>query len=80
MKNHIPNNIEIEHHENKSKVQKMQEKFRSKLNDLHKIEFKIGFRTLAVYLTDTQLLKSQIKAKKANLDIHQYYIKKYSKI
>lgn len=79
MKNHIPNNIEIQHFENKSKIKKMQEAFRQKALTLKRIDFKINNRNHAVLLTDAQLVKAERKALKADLTLHQYYINKYSR-
>ena len=69
----------IEHiHEHKNKAERLAERFQEKQHKLHRIEFIIGTRNYAVLLTDKQLEISRRKAAKVDLDLHEYYVDKYS--
>lgn len=65
-------------HEHKNKAEKLAERFQEKQPKLHRIEFMIGTRNYAVLLTDKQLEISRRKAAKKEMDLHEYYIQKYT--
>jgi hypothetical protein len=65
-------------HEHKCKAERLAERFQEKQPKLHRIEFMIGTKNYAVLLTDKQLEISRRKAAKKEMDLHEYYIDKYS--
>ncbi len=67
-------------HKHKSKAQKMAENFQRIHPKLNRIEFLIGNKKHAVLLSDKQLEIARRKAAKKEMDLHEYYIDKYSDI